>query len=56
MLGLLQALAHLHQLGIMHRDIKLDNIMLKNEDDIESLVLIDYGYAVFINNRPYSNP
>ena len=30
--------------------------MLRNEDDIESLVLIDYGYAVFINNRPYPNP
>jgi len=37
---LLQAVAVVHEQGIIHRDIKLDNILI-NEDD--SILLADFG-------------
>lgn len=32
----------MHNLGIIHRDVKPENIMFKNS---EELVLTDYGFA-----------
>eukprot|EP00545_Synedropsis_sp_CCMP1620_P005006 CAMPEP_0119020510 /NCGR_PEP_ID=MMETSP1176-20130426/24201_1 /TAXON_ID=265551 /ORGANISM="Synedropsis recta cf, Strain CCMP1620" /LENGTH=468 /DNA_ID=CAMNT_0006974947 /DNA_START=119 /DNA_END=1522 /DNA_ORIENTATION=- len=44
--GLLSAVAHLHDNGLMHRDIKSDNVMLINTDGQEwSPVLIDFSLA-----------
>lgn len=43
---LLKGLKHLHKLGIIHRDLKLDNIVFENENDIKSLKIIDFGFAV----------
>ncbi|CAD8076839.1 unnamed protein product [Paramecium primaurelia] len=43
---LLKGVKHLHQLGIIHRDLKLDNIVFENENDIKSLKIIDFGFAV----------
>mmetsp|Transcript_31764 Transcript_31764/g.92800 ORF Transcript_31764/g.92800 Transcript_31764/m.92800 type:complete len:532 (-) Transcript_31764:62-1657(-) len=40
------AIWELHQRGIMHRDIKLGNIMLRDREG-ENLTLIDYGTAIF---------
>ncbi|CAD8052929.1 unnamed protein product [Paramecium primaurelia] len=43
---LLKGVKHLHKLGIIHRDLKLDNIVFENENDIKSIKIIDFGFAV----------
>ena len=42
---LLRALHHLHSRGVTHRDVKLDNVLLRVPGDLGSGVLIDYGMA-----------
>ncbi|KAJ4784720.1 Calcium-dependent protein kinase [Rhynchospora pubera] len=36
-----------HSLGVMHRDLKLENFMLTNNDDDLSIKAIDFGLSVF---------
>jgi serine/threonine protein kinase len=45
MTGVLHGLDYLHSLGIVHRDIKLQNIMLRNGEGFEP-VIIDFGFSV----------
>mmetsp|Transcript_37061 Transcript_37061/g.97588 ORF Transcript_37061/g.97588 Transcript_37061/m.97588 type:complete len:512 (-) Transcript_37061:157-1692(-) len=42
MLGILRALAHIHKRGILHRDVKVENVMLR-EDGCP--VLADFGLS-----------
>lgn len=39
-----KALAYIHELGIIHRDVKLANLIRNEEDDIK---LIDFGVSIF---------
>lgn len=39
---LLEVLEYLHDEGITHRDIKLENILLDNDNNIK---LIDFGFS-----------
>jgi serine/threonine protein kinase len=39
---LLSAVHHMHAAGVVHRDIKLENIMLTEDDNV---VMIDFGYS-----------
>jgi serine/threonine protein kinase len=37
---------YLHSYGIVHRDLKLENVMMTNDDDTESIPkLVDFGLA-----------
>ena len=48
MLQLLEAIKRCHEIGILHRDIKLDNIMLRTADNnLNNIVLIDFGLSRF---------
>lgn len=48
--GIINALDHLHKNGIIHNDIKPENIFW--EDDKESVVIGDYGCAAFVKTYP----
>ena len=39
------ALVHVHSLGVTHRDVKPENLLLRSADDEATLVLCDFGLA-----------
>ena len=46
MSGILNGLAHLHSRGVVHRDIKLENILLTDsKHDMSKVKIIDMGFA-----------
>jgi serine/threonine protein kinase len=53
--GLLSAVAHLHDNGFIHRDIKSDNVMLVKEDGKWNPVLIDFSLAKVIEGTLYNS-
>lgn len=42
---MLSAVTYCHHHGVVHRDIKLDNIMYENDAENSELKLIDFGFA-----------
>jgi len=44
----LSATMYCHKHGVVHRDIKLDNFIYENEDEMAELKLIDFGFASFV--------
>ncbi|CAK67547.1 unnamed protein product (macronuclear) [Paramecium tetraurelia] len=50
---LLFAIKFLHKHNIMHRDIKMDNIMLLENNNTNSIQVIDFGFSTFIDDKPY---
>ena len=45
MLDMLRAVHYLHSIGIVHRDLKLENFMFEEEKSTSGLVLIDFGLS-----------
>ncbi|KAI8385718.1 kinase-like domain-containing protein [Blakeslea trispora] len=50
--SVLETLALLKEMGIIHTDLKPDNVLLKSLDDIHDVKLIDYGSAFFETDPP----
>lgn len=48
---LIDALYHLSQNKLYHTDIKLENIALKNENDLTKIKLIDFSNYIMINDN-----
>ncbi|CAD8210117.1 unnamed protein product [Paramecium pentaurelia] len=51
--GLLLGLQEMHQQGIMHRDLKLENILFKQKNQLQSVVIADFGLATYVNKNQY---
>lgn len=45
--GILVGLTHAHEYGVMHRDLKLENVLLKDESDDSWPVLVDFGVSTW---------
>ena len=55
MKSLLSAVEHVHSKNYVHRDLKPDNILIDNPDDLSSVKLADFGLsASFRINLAYS--
>ena len=48
---LAEALAHLHERGFVHRDVKLENLLLGSPGDLRTLKLADFGFATAASDR-----
>lgn len=46
---ILKGIKAIHEAGIMHRDLKLDNILIQNIQNIKSIKIIDFGFACQLN-------
>ncbi|KAM7454189.1 hypothetical protein BLSTO_05056 [Blastocystis sp. subtype 1] len=51
---LIETVIILHQKDIIHRDIKPDNIMLADSDDLTNIILIDFGYSREVDEKNMS--
>ena len=49
--GMVEGLLHCHRRGVVHRDIKLENVML-SADDPRAVKLVDFGLAVCMPSTP----
>lgn len=45
MRALLDAISHMHDHGISHRDVKLENLVLARPSDLASVTIVDFGLA-----------
>lgn len=50
---LIKAMIHCHANSIMHRDLKLENIMFNSKEvlDYQDVKIIDFGLALAIDNK-----
>lgn len=53
--GLVEAVQHCHSRGVVHRDLKLENVMLTAEDP-HAIRVIDFGLAVQLRRNADGSP
>ena len=51
---LIDAVAFMHTKGVIHRDLKLENIVLKEKDDYDTATIVDFGLAKVLRTRQTS--
>ena len=45
---IMSGVAYIHGMGIVHRDLKLENILFSSEDPMSPIKIIDFGFSVFM--------
>ena len=50
-----EGLVYLHNKGIIHRDVKQENILLSNETDESEPVICDFGFSVRLKDKKTCN-
>ena len=53
--SLAAALYYLHSYGIVHRDIKLDNILMVDESESSDVKIVDFGLSKMIGPNEFCN-
>ncbi len=48
---ILSAVFYCHSYGIIHRDLKLENILFLKANDIHTIKVIDFGVSCFSQNK-----
>eukprot|EP00239_Pterosperma_sp_CCMP1384_P011901 CAMPEP_0197866348 /NCGR_PEP_ID=MMETSP1438-20131217/44167_1 /TAXON_ID=1461541 /ORGANISM="Pterosperma sp., Strain CCMP1384" /LENGTH=592 /DNA_ID=CAMNT_0043484909 /DNA_START=654 /DNA_END=2429 /DNA_ORIENTATION=- len=51
MFRIMMAVYHMHTRSIVHMDIKLDNLILSDKNNIQSVKLADFGSAIYANRE-----
>ena len=46
------ALSYMHSIGLVHRDIKGENMLFDSKSENSCLKMIDFGSATFLSNKP----
>lgn len=47
---IINAIAYIHNNNIVHRDVKLENILINDINDIHSIKIIDFGLSSKFGN------
>ncbi|CAD8160585.1 unnamed protein product [Paramecium pentaurelia] len=53
---LLEGVKILHENNIIHRDLKPDNIMFREQDQYNTLIIVDFGLSTFTDVSKYQFP
>ena len=43
MKSITEAVSYIHEMGVIHRDLKLANILIDDQNDLTSIKIIDFG-------------
>lgn len=59
MQAICRAVAYIHDQGVIHRDLKTANILLNDENDLETIKIIDFGLCersllLSVNEEPHA--
>ena len=50
--SILSAVAYMHSMGVVHRDLKYENILFVNESPTADVKIIDFGLSKFYGGQP----
>ena len=51
---LAKGLAHAHSHGLVHRDFKCENVIMVNEEGVETPKIVDFGICMIVEDAPAS--
>ena len=51
---IMSAVAYCHEKGIVHRDLKLENILFATDAPDSPIKIIDFGFSVLLEKKPYA--